>query len=195
MSNASLQVDGYLRKNKKWQSVLQKLRALLHDSPLTEDVKWRAPCYTFEGGNVIMLGAFKECCVISFVKGALLKDPQGVLVKPGEQTQSVRVIRFTDADQVDLLEPTLKAYIREAIAVEKSGARVELQKITERPVPDELQKRFEESPALKTAFNALTPGRQRAYLLHFSSAKQSATRDSRIDKCTPKILAGKGIDE
>jgi uncharacterized protein YdeI (YjbR/CyaY-like superfamily) len=195
MSNASLQVDGYLRKNKKWQPALQKLRALLQDSPLVEEVKWRAPCYTFEGGNVIMLGAFKEWCVISFIKGSLLKDPRGVLVKPGEQTQSVRVIRFTDAEEVARLEPSLKAYIREAIAVEKSGAKVELQKITERPVPDELQNKFRESPALKTAFDALTPGRQRAYLLHFSSAKQSATRESRIEKCTPKILAGKGIDE
>jgi uncharacterized protein YdeI (YjbR/CyaY-like superfamily) len=158
-------------------------------------VKWRVPCYTFEGKNVVILITLKDCCVLSFVKGALLKDPQGILVKPGENTQSGRVIRFTGVDELTALEPVLKAYVREAAEAEKNGAKVAYKKITEFAVPQELQEKLDGMPALKAAFNALTPGRQRGYLLHFSGAKQSKTRTSRVEKCVERILKGKGLDD
>ena len=189
------QVDGYLRKNKQWQNELKELRRIILDCPLTEEVKWRVPCYTHEGHNVVFLGAFKESCVLSFVKGALLKDRKHILVKPGENTQSARAIRFTSVQEIAKLEPTLKAYIREAIEAETAGLKVKFKKITEHEVPEELQKKLDKDAAFKTAFRALTPGRQRAYILHFSSAKQSKTRESRIEKCTPRILRGKGLDD
>jgi len=189
------QVDGYVRKNKKWQKELQKLRTILLDSPLKEEVKWRVPCYTFEDSNVVILGAFKESCVLSFVKGALLKDPKGILTLPGENTQSARVIRFTDVDQINELEPAIKAYIDEAIEVEKAGLKVTFKKPSEFKIPQEFQTKLDEMPGLKKAFAALTPGRQRAYLMHISAAKQSKTRTSRVEKCIPRILKGKGLDD
>jgi uncharacterized protein YdeI (YjbR/CyaY-like superfamily) len=195
MNKPNPRVDGYIRKLKKWKDELQALRAILLDSPLTEDVKWRVPCYTFEGKNVVILITLKDCCVLSFVKGALLKDPQGILVKPGENTQSGRVIRFTGVDEITALEPVLKAYVREAAEAEKNGAKVAYKKITEFAVPQELQEKLDGMPALKAAFNALTPGRQRGYLLHFSGAKQSKTRTSRVEKCVERILKGKGLDD
>jgi uncharacterized protein YdeI (YjbR/CyaY-like superfamily) len=158
-------------------------------------VKWRVPCYTREGRNVIFIGRFKESCVLSFVKGVLLKDPKRILIQQTENSQSVRIIRFTDVQQIVKLEPVLKAYIKEAIEVEKAGLKVKLKKVSEFKVPEELQTKLDELPALKAAFGALTPGRQRAYLLHFSGAKQSTTRASRVDKCTPRILKGKGLDD
>jgi uncharacterized protein YdeI (YjbR/CyaY-like superfamily) len=188
-------VDGYLRKSKEWQEELQKLRTIILDCGLTEEVKWRVPCYTFEGGNVVFIGRFKESCVLSFVKGALLKDARGILIQQTENSQSVRVIRFTSVQQIVKLEPVLKAYIHEALEVEKAGLKVKLKKITEYIVPDELQSKLDEIPALKTAFAALTPGRQRAYLLYFSAAKQSKTRASRVEKCMQKILDGKGLND
>jgi len=195
MNRTIPQVDGYIRKNRKWQSELEKLRAILLDFPqLTEEIKWRAPCYTFQGANVIMIGAFKESCVISFVKGALLKDPHRILVKPGENTQAVRVIRFTNVQKIVELEEVLKAYIQEAIEVENAGLKVPLKSKPE-PLPQELKAKFAETPALKTAFAALTPGRQRAYILYFSSAKQSETRTSRIEKHVKRILSGKALDD
>jgi uncharacterized protein YdeI (YjbR/CyaY-like superfamily) len=195
MNNPTPKVDGYIRKSKLWQEELRALRQILLDSPLTEEVKWRAPCYTIDGRNIILLGRFKESCVISFLKGALLKDPHKILVKPGENSQSARFVRFTDVQRVHDLEPVLRSYILQSIAIERAGLKVQLKKPSEHPLPQEFQDALKKSPALKTAFSSLTPGRQRAYLLHFSSAKQSKTRHSRIDKCTPKILAGQGFDD
>lgn len=189
------QVDGYIRKQKRWQQELKALRAIVLDSPLTEDVKWRAPCYTLDGANVLMLGAFKDYCCISFLKGSLMKDPKHVLQSAGPNSQAVRLVRFTTVDEVEKLAPTLKRYIAEAIALEKSGAKVELKPITEHAIPEELQAKLDEFPALKKAFESLTPGRRRAYYLHIGSAKQSATRAARVEKHIPRILQGKGIDD
>jgi uncharacterized protein YdeI (YjbR/CyaY-like superfamily) len=195
MNKMNPKIDGYVRKSKKWHEVLQKLRTIILDSPLTEEVKWRVPCYTFENSNVLILATFKDYCMLSFVKGALLKDAKHILVKPGENTQACRVIRFTSVPQIAELQPALKTYINEAIEIEKSGLKVKLKKITEFKLPKELQTKLNQNPALKTAFRALTPGRQRAYLLYFSAAKQSKTRESRIGKCMPRILGGKGLDD
>ncbi len=195
MNRMNPKVDGYIRKNKKWQDELQKLRTIILDSPLTEEVKWRVPCYTFHEKNVIFIGAFKESCVLSFVKGVLLKDARRILIQQTENSQSVRVIRFTSVREIAEMEPALKAYIREAVEVEKAGLKVTLKKITERPIPEEFQAKLDERPALKKAFAALTPGRQRAYLLYFSAAKQSKTRESRVEKWLPQILNGKGLDD
>jgi uncharacterized protein YdeI (YjbR/CyaY-like superfamily) len=195
MNKMNPKVDGYIRKSKQWQEELQKLRAIILDSPLTEEVKWRVPCYTFQGSNVLFIGRFKESCVLSFVKGVLLKDAKGILVQQTENSQSVRVIRFTTVQQIVELEPVLKTYISQAIEVERAGLKVKLKKITEFKIPEELQTKLDELPALKTAFKALTPGRQRAYILHFSAAKQSKTRESRVEKCIQQILNGKGLDD
>jgi uncharacterized protein YdeI (YjbR/CyaY-like superfamily) len=191
----SPKVDGYVRKNKTWQEVLQALRVILVDCGLTEEVKWRVPVYTLEGGNVMILGAFKEYCMLSFVKGALLKDGEGILQKPGENTQSARVIRFTEGREVAEREAVLRAYVREAMAVEKAGLKVAFKKITEHKVPEEMQKKLAGMPALRKAFGGLTPGRQRAYLLYIGGAKQSETRAARVEKCVPRILEGKGLDD
>src|SRR5437870_303444 len=194
MTRMNPKVDGYLRKSKKWQEELQKLRMIILDCGLTEEVKWRVPCYTFQESNIVLIGRFKECCVLSFVKGALLNDGNDILVKPGENTQAGRVIRFTNVQQIVEMEPILKAYIDEAIEVEKAGMKVNFKKNPE-PVPEELQNKLDEIPALKTAFAALTPGRQRAYILYFSAAKQSKTRESRVEKCMQQILNGKGLND
>lgn len=195
MNGPNPKVDGYLRKSKQWQEELRKLRTIILDCALTEEVKWRVPCYTFAGHNVLFIGRFKESCVLSFVKGVLLKDPKGILIQQAENSQSVRVIRFTNAQQIVELEPVLKAYINEAIEVEKAGLKVALKKVSDFIIPQELGAKFDEIPGLKTAFAALTPGRQRAYILYFSAAKQSKTRESRVEKCVGKILDGKGLDE
>ena len=195
MSKTNPKVDGYIRKNSLWQDELQKLRMIILDSPLTEEVKWRAPCYTFENSNVVMMGSFKESCVLSFVKGTLLKDADGILVAPGKNTQSVRVIRFTNVQEIIAIEGVLKAYIAEAIEVERAGLKVEFKKTEEFDLPEELQATFDGDAAFKAAFEALTPGRQRGYILHFSSAKQSKTRTSRIEKCTKQIFSGKGLND
>ncbi len=195
MNRTNPKVDGYVRKNRTWQEELQALRRIILDSPLTEEVKWRSPCYTFRNSNVVGLGAFKDCCVLSFFKGALLKDSKGILAKPGENTQAARVIRFKNARQIVELEPILKAYVEEALELERAGLRVTFKKITEHPVPEELQTRLDESPDLKTAFQSLTPGRQRAYLLYVSGARRPGTRLARVEKCAGRILAGKGLDE
>src|ERR1043165_597550 len=163
MNRPNPKVDGYLR-TKLWQEELRKLRAIVLDCPLTEEIKWRVPCYTYQGSNVVILGRFKDCCVLSFVKGALLKDAQGILVKPGENTQAARVIRFTNVREIVELEAVLKAYIHEAIDVEKAGLKVNFKAKTELIFPEELQNKLDKIPALKTAFAALTPGRQRAYI-------------------------------
>ena len=158
------------------------------------ELKWGKPCYSFQGSNVVIIQGFKESCALLFCKGALLKDARKVLEKPGENTQGARRVRFTSARQIDELEPVLQAYLEEAVAAEKAGLEVEFKKRPE-PVPGELHKKFKTNPALRKAFTGLTPGRQRAYILFFSAAKQSATRDARIDKCTPQILKGKGLND
>ena len=179
---------------KKWKEETEKLRSLGLSSGLTEELKWGKPCYTWQESNILILQGFKECCALMFCKGALLKDPQGLLQKPGENTQAARYIKFTNIREINEMEPILKAYIEEAIEAEKAGLKVEF-KVNPEPVPIELQNKLEENPAFEEAFNALTPGRQRAYILHVSAAKQSKTRESRIEKCMPLILNGKGLND
>jgi uncharacterized protein YdeI (YjbR/CyaY-like superfamily) len=188
-------LDGYFRKPRKWQEELVKLRTIILDFPLTEEVKWRLPSYSFHNSNVVILQLFKEYCAIMFFKGALLKDAKGLLVKPGENTQASRQIRFTSVREIVELESTLKAYIKEAIEAEKKGLKVNLKKTSEFTIPDEFQNKLDKLPALKAAFDALTPGRQRGYILYFSGAKQSKTRESRVEKKMQQILDGKGLDD
>ncbi|WP_346856675.1 DUF1801 domain-containing protein [uncultured Draconibacterium sp.] len=178
-----------------WQPELKLLRQILLDTGLTEELKWSMPCYTYKKSNIVMLAAFKEHCSISFFKGALLKDTHGILEKPGENSQSSRRIPFTNVQRIVELEATIKAYIFEALEAEKAGLKVNFKKISEIKLPEEFETILNENLALETAFKALTPGRQRAYILHFSSPKQSATRISRINKCTPQILSGKGLND
>ncbi len=186
-------VDGFLRKAKKWRKEFEKLRTIVLDCDLNEELKWGNPCYSFEGKNIVLIHGFKEYCALLFFKGALLKDPKKILITQTENVQASRQIRFTDFREIAAMESTLKAYIREAIEVEKAGLKVNFRKTTEFAVPEEFQMKLDEIPALKTAFAALTPGRQRGYLLHFSAPKQSKTRASRVEKCTKQILKGKGL--
>lgn len=188
-------VDEFLSKATKWKEEYEKLRGIALDCELTEEFKWMHPCYTFENKNVVLIHGFKEYCALLFPKGALLKDPHGVLIQQTENVQAARQIRFTDVQEIIELEPIIKEYILEAVEAEKAGLKVELKKTEEYTIPEELQEKFHENPALKTAFEGLTPGRQRAYILHFSQPKQSKTRVSRIEKNTPKILAGKGLND
>jgi uncharacterized protein YdeI (YjbR/CyaY-like superfamily) len=176
-----------------WTEELKKLRAILLDTELTEDLKWRVPVYTHDNKNIVIMSAFKEYCSLSFFKGALLKDPEGILEKAGENTQSAMLIRFTDVQKIAELEPVIKAYIAESIEVEQAGLKVDFKETSEYAIPDEFQQELDQNPALKAAFEALTPGRQRGYLLHFSSAKQAKTRASRVEKYIPQILDGKGM--
>jgi len=185
----------YFNNVKKWKEEFNKLRTIALGCGLSETLKWRWPCYTLEESNIVLIHGFKEHCDLLFFKGALLKDPKGILVKPGENTQASRQMRFTSVREVTDREAVAKAYIREAMAVEKAGLKVELKKDTELKFPEELKKKLAESPALKKAFYALTPGRQRAYNFYFSEAKQSKTREARIEKCAEKILEGKGFLE
>ena len=194
MNSTNPEVDAYLSKLKKWQEELKKLRAIALGCGLAEELKWGKPCYTFQDSNIVILQGFKEFCALLFAKGALLKDPKRILKKPGESTQAARRIEFTSAREIGEMAPVLKAYVQEAMAAEKAGLKVTFKKNPE-PVPAELQKKLAEIPALKTAFAALTPGRQRAYILYFSAAKQSKTREARVEKCRPQILQGKGLDD
>lgn len=177
-----------------WREELKRLRKIILDCGLVEELKWSMPCYTFEKNNVLLLAALKEYCAVGFFKGSLLKDAKGVLVAPGENTQAARQIRFTGVREVVEMESTVKSYIREAIELEKAGAKVHFKKNPE-PIPEELQDKLDELPALKAAFNALTPGRQRGYILFFSAPKQSKTRTARVEKCTRQILNGKGLND
>ncbi len=195
MNGMNPKVDVFLSKAKQWREEFEQLRAILLDCPLTEELKWGVPCYTFEGKNVVLMHGFKEYCALLFVKGALLKDPQGILITQTENVQAARQVRFTSAGEIAGMESTLKDYIRQAVEVEKAGLKVEYKKTTEFNLPEEFQKRLDEAPALKAAFEALTPGRQRAYLLYFSAPKQSTTRQARIEKCVPQILNGKGLND
>jgi uncharacterized protein YdeI (YjbR/CyaY-like superfamily) len=192
MNKTNPKVDGYLRKATKWQKEMEKLRRISLDCELTEEVKWGKPCYTFQKSNIVIIQGFKEFCALLFCKGALLKDPNGILKKFG--WQAARRIPFTNVREIVEMEPILKAYIHEAIEAEKAGLEVKFKKNPE-PIPEELQKKLDEIPALKAAFDALTPGRQRAYILYFSGAKQSKTRESRVEKCMPQILNGKGLND
>ena len=186
-------VDFYFSKAKKWQEELKKLRTIILDCGLTEELKWGVPSYTFEKSNIVLIHVFKEYCAVLFFKGALLKDAKGILVQQTKNVQAARQIRFTDVQQIVEMEAILKAYIDEAIAVEKADLKVDFKKTTEFAMPAEFQVKLDAAPALKTAFDALTPGRQRGYLLHFAAAKQAKTRESRVEKCTPLILNGKGL--
>lgn len=188
-------VDFYFSKATKWQEELEKLRTLILDCGLTEELKWGVPCYTFQKGNVVLIHVFKEYCAMLFFKGALLKDTNGILVQQTDNVQAARQIRFTSVREIVELESVLKAYIFEAIEVEKAGLKVELKKTTEFAIPEEFQTKLDENAALKAAFEALTPGRQRGYILHFAQPKQAKTRESRVEKCIPQILSGKGLDD
>jgi uncharacterized protein YdeI (YjbR/CyaY-like superfamily) len=185
-------VDGYLRRAKKWQEEMKKLRRISLGCALTEELKWGKPCYTFQKSNIVIIQGFREFCALLFCKGALLKDRKGVLKEFG--WQAARRIPFTSVREIAEMEPILKTYIREAIAAEKAGLKVTYKKNPE-PVPEELQNKLDEIPALKAAFAALTPGRRRGYILYFSGAKQSKTRESRVKKCMPQILKGKGLND
>lgn len=188
-------VDFYFHKAKKWQEELEQLRTIVLDCHLTEELKWGVPCYTYEKSNIVLIHAFKDYCAFLFFKGVLLKDPKGVLIQQTENVQAARQVRFTNVSEIVKMKATLKAYIYEAIALEEAGAKVPMKKTKEFAVPEEFQQKLDQMPALKKAFNALTPGRQRGYLLYFSSAKQAKTRESRIEKYLPHILNGKGIED
>jgi uncharacterized protein YdeI (YjbR/CyaY-like superfamily) len=188
-------VDAYISKLKMWREETEKLRSIVLDCALTEELKWGVPCYTSDGKNIVIIHGFKEYCAILFVKGALLNDPKGILIQQTENVQSARQVRFTHVEQIVKLESVLESYIREAIKVEHAGLKVALKTTAQYPIPEEFQRKLDKTPKLKKAFDTLTPGRQKAYLLHFSSAKQSATRESRIEKCIPQILDGKGLND
>jgi uncharacterized protein YdeI (YjbR/CyaY-like superfamily) len=188
-------VDFYFTKTQKWQMAIEKLRTIVLDCQLTEELKWGVPCYTYQKSNIVLIHVFKEYCALLFFKGALLSDSNGILVQQTDNVQAGRQIRFTDKKDIDEMETLLKAYIFEAIEIEKAGLKVDFKKNTELIYPEEFQKKLNEMPALKGAFKALTPGRQRAYNLYFSAPKQSKTREARIEKCIPQILNGKGLND
>jgi uncharacterized protein YdeI (YjbR/CyaY-like superfamily) len=188
-------VDQLIQNLKQWQPEFKALRKIALDCGLDEAIKWRLPCYSYEDANIVIIQKFKNYCALMFFKGALLKDPQHILVKISENTQASRQVRFTDVKEITKLEPVLKDYILEAIEVEKSGIKFEFKKTSEFTMPEEFKSKLDQDPALKTAFESLTPGRQRAYLFYFSSAKQSKTREARVEKYIPQILAGKGLND
>lgn len=189
-------VDAFFLKAKKWKAEMEALRAIVLETPLKEELKWYQPCYTQDGKNVVIIGGFKEYCLLGFFKGALLKDPKSILIQPTVNMQSVRQLRFTTVAEIQKLRPTIKKYLEDAIQVEKSGAKLEAKKHPrDLQFPEELLLQFNANPDLKKAFEALTPGRQRGYNLFFSGAKQSQTRTSRIEKSIPQILAGKGLND
>ena len=188
-------VDFYFTKAKKWQAEMAQLRTIVLGCGLTEELKWGVPCYTFQKNNIVLLHVFKEYCAILFPKGALLKDADGMLVQQTENTQAARQIRFASVQEIVEAQAILKEYIREAVEVEKAGLKVEFKKTVEFTVPEEFQRKLDELPALNNAFNALTPGRRRAYLLYFAAPKQSETRESRIGKCVQQIFEGKGLND
>jgi uncharacterized protein YdeI (YjbR/CyaY-like superfamily) len=188
-------VDFYFDKNEKWQKELEKMRTIPLDCGLEEKLKWGCPCYTHNENNIVLIHVFKDYCAFLFFKGALLNDPNGILVQQTKNVQSARQIRFTNVKEIVKLEKTIKAYIYEAIEVEKAGLQVKMKKTKEFDMPEEFEKKLDKSAALKKAFYALTPGRQRGYLLYFSSAKQAKTREQRVEKYLKYILAGKGLED
>jgi len=196
MNRMNPKVDVYLSKVKKWQEEMEKLRMIVLDCGLTEELKWGKPCYSFQNSNIVIIQGFKEYCALLFFKGVLLNNPNGILVKTGENTRVGRQIRFTnDVREIVEMEPILKVYINQAIEVEKAGLKVDIKEKTELVFPEEFQTKLDENPALKAAFESLTPGRQRAYNFYFSQPKQSKTRESRVEKSVQQILNGKGLND
>ena len=193
MNTMNPKVDEYLGKAKKWQEEFEKLRMIILDCGLTEELKWGCPCYTFEKSNIVLIHGFKEYCALLFFKGALLKDPKDILIQQTENVQAGRQIRFTNVREIVKMKTVLKAYIHEA--KEKAGLKVKYKRTSEFNIPEEFQNTLDETPALKKAFGALTPGRQRAYLFYFSQPKQSKTRSTRVEKCMHQILSGKGLND
>lgn len=188
-------VDWYFEKEEKWQKEIAQMRKIVLECHLTEDLKWGCPCYTYEKSNIVLIHTFKDYCAFLFFKGALMKDPDKILIQQTENVQSARQVRFISLQEVEEKKSILKKYIFQAVEVEESGAKVAFRKTKEYAIPEELETKFREMPALKIAFEALTPGRQRAYLLHFSQPKQTKTRESRIEKCIESILEGKGLND
>ncbi len=195
MNDMNPKVDFYFNKAKQWQAEYNQLRTTCLACGLTEELKWGVPCYMYQGSNVVLIHGFKEYCALLFHKGALLHDTEGILIQQTENVQAARQIRFTSLREIVEQEAILKAYIYEAIEVEKAGLKVPMKSVEEFKMPEEFQQQLDGNPALKTAFGALTPGRQRGYLLHFSSAKQAKTREARIEKYIPIILDGKGLED
>ena len=195
MVKANPKVDEFIQKSKKWQEEFKELRSILLDCQLSEALKWEKPCYTIDNSNIAIIQGFKDYCALLFVKGALLKDADGILIQQTENVQAARQVRFTNLPEIIELKPILSAYIHEAVEVEKAGLKVDYKPTSEYKLPEEFQKKLDEIPALKAAFEALTPGRQRAYLLYFSQPKQSKTRVSRVNKSIPQILDGRGLND
>ncbi len=195
MTSKNPKVDSVLRHEQHWRDEFETLRSIVLDCQLTEELKWYQPCYTFQNKNIVLIHGFKEYCALLFFKGALLKDAKGILIQQTENVQAARQIRFTNVREIVTMKPTLKAYIQEAIEVEKAGRKVKLKKTADFKIPDEFQTKLDEIPALKTAFRALTPGRQKGYILHFSQPKQSKTRQARIERCMQQIFKGKGLND
>ena len=195
MNKMNPKVDFYFSKAKNWQKELEQLRKIVLDCDLTEELKWGVPCYMSQKSNIVLIHVFKEYCALLFFKGALLNDTNGLLIQQTKNVQAARQIRFTNVREIVKMKAILKTYIYEAIEVEKAGLKVNLKKTTEFTIPEEFQNKLDKTTSLKTAFKALTPGRQRAYLLYFSAPKQSKTRESRVEKCTPQILNGKGLND
>src|SRR6186713_3726711 len=195
MKNMNPKVDFFFDKETKWQKEYEKLRKIALDCGLDEELKWGCPCYTFQKVNVVLIHGFKDYCAYLFFKGALLNDPDGILIQQTKNVQSARQIRFTNVREIVKMEKILKAYVYEAIEVERAGLKVKLKKTSEYKIPEEFQKQLDKKQALKKAFEALSPGRQRAYIFYFSQAKQSKTREERVEKYIKKILSGKGLDD
>ena len=195
MNKMNPKVDFFFRKAKKWKKEFEKLRMIVLDCGLTEELKWGHPCYTFQKSNIVLIHGFKEYCALLFFKGALLKDANGILIQQTENVQAARQIRFTNVREIVKMKTILKAYIQEAIEVEKAGLKVDYKKTPEFNIPEEFQNKLDKIPALKTAFDALTPGRQRGYIFYFAQPKQSKTRESRVKKCMQQILKGKGLND
>lgn len=195
MDRTNPKVDAILHRATKWREEFETLRTIVLDCQLTEELKWYQPCYTFREKNVVLIHGFKQYCALLFFKGALLPDPKGILIRQTESVQAARQIRFTNVGEIAKMKPILKAYIHEAIAVEKAGLKVKLKKTADFRIPDEFQKKLDEIPALKAAFAALTPGRQRGYIFYFSRSKQPKTRAARVEKCVHQIFRGKGLND
>ena len=188
-------VDVFIKNASQWQEEFELLREIALQSGLTEDLKWNHPCYTLENGNVFLIHGFKNYCAIAFFKGALMKDPEKILIQQTENVQSARQIRFTSLAEIKKMKKTIKSYMAEAIAIEKAGLKVEFKKTAELAIPADIVKTLKKTPGLATAFKKLTPGRQRAYVLHFTAAKQVKTMQARVERCAPMILKGKGLNE
>ena len=195
MAEKNPKVDAILRHTNQWRDEFEALRTIALSCGLTEELKWYQPCYTLQNKNIVLIHGFKEYCALLFFKGALLKDARHILIQQTENVQSARQIRFTNMKEIVKLKPVLKAYIQEAIAVESAGLKVQLKKTADYKIPDEFQKRLDRDRALRTAFESLTPGRQRGYIFHFAQPKQSKTREARVERCIPQILSGKGLDD